>query len=289
MKGWVVSAVKRLLNRRNLDLEWLVLDWFGGEPLLAMNIVEEIQNHVLGLLRSRPNLVLQSAMTTNAFLLDHDRLTRLLDLGIDEFSIALDGPKELHDNTRVTSQGSGTFDRIWANLLAARQLDQTFKIVVRLQIGQGSAEFVPDFFNIYREELKGDERFELAIVPLRNFHPALGEPVVSKRHREIVSAARKRAESMGLAVCSSPNELSVCHAARANTFIVRPNGALCKCPVALDHPQNRVGTLLEDGRVKIDDQKMSRWMRGLESGDETELSCPMIGLADERDQFQESR
>ena len=70
----------------------------------------------------------------------------------------------------------------------------------------------------------------------------------------------------------------MCHAATANSFIVRSNGTLCKCTVALDAPANRVGRLLEDGRVEIDTPAMTRWTRGLFSGESQALGCPLRGL-----------
>jgi uncharacterized protein len=72
----------------------------------------------------------------------------------------------------------------------------------------------------------------------------------------------------------------VCYASRANSFLVRADGTLAKCTVALSHPQNRVGRLLEDGTVELDAEKMQGWMRGLWSEDGDELRCPMVGFAD---------
>ena len=51
--------------------------------------------------------------------------------------------------------------------------------------------------------------------------------------------------------------------------------------VVLSHPENRVGRLREDGRVELDNTKMAQWMRGIWSGDEGELECPMHGYVDD--------
>ena len=73
---------------------------------------------------------------------------------------------------------------------------------------------------------------------------------------------------------------SICYAAKANSFVVRANGRLNKCTVALEHPNNQVGNIKEDGTVELLPQKMMMWMRGLESGNPDELGCPMHGYAD---------
>ena len=144
MKDWVVTAIKRFLERRADGLRQLALDWFGGEPLLTGHR-GGCPGARLGPLPQRPHLNLRSSMTTNAFLLDTDKLTYLLQHGVREFHIALDGARQIHDKRRVTARGDGTFDRIWANLLAARRLEDNFEIAVRLQIGDelSFAEFLP--------------------------------------------------------------------------------------------------------------------------------------------------
>jgi uncharacterized protein len=78
-------------------------------------------------------------------------------------------------------------------------------------------------------------------------------------------------------------EDSICYAARANSYVIRANGRLNKCTVSLEHPNNQVGHIRENGTVEVDAQKMVMWMRGLRSGDEAELKCPMKGYAEPAD------
>src|SRR5262245_21364506 len=69
MEPWVVRGVRNILTYRATELETLVLSWFGGEPLLARDIVEEIMLHVRSLAHANPRLQLASDITTNAYLL----------------------------------------------------------------------------------------------------------------------------------------------------------------------------------------------------------------------------
>ena len=72
----------------------------------------------------------------------------------------------------------------------------------------------------------------------------------------------------------------VCYASQGNSFLVRSNGRLNKCTVALEHPMNQVGMIREDGTMEISAPHARRWMRGLSSLDPLELECPMVGLAE---------
>jgi uncharacterized protein len=71
---------------------------------------------------------------------------------------------------------------------------------------------------------------------------------------------------------------SPCYAARANSFVIRSDGRVGKCTVALDDDRNTVGHLSADGRLILDASRIRPWIRGLVSLDPTELHCPLINL-----------
>jgi uncharacterized protein len=86
------------------------------------------------------------------------------------------------------------------------------------------------------------------------------------------SASRQRAEE---AASAAPY---ICYAAKPNSLLIRSNGRIGKCTVALSDPRNDVGYLAPDGTVKADMKKVRRWMRGLEALDPSALACPLDGL-----------
>jgi len=62
--------------------------------------------------------------------------------------------------------------------------------------------------------------------------------------------------------------------------VVRADGRVNKCTVALEHAANQVGRLHSDGRLELRGDRMMAWMRGVSSRDAEALHCPMSGLAD---------
>src|SRR6266850_5496840 len=96
-----IQGVKRLIDRRLDSLRSLSVAWFGGEPLLARGVIEEISEHIVHALGERPDLHYYADMTTNGYLLDTPAVERLAELGISSYQISLDGPEDLHDQTRV--------------------------------------------------------------------------------------------------------------------------------------------------------------------------------------------
>jgi len=283
MEPWVVTGVKRLLDRRAAGLDHLTLSWFGGEPLLAPDIIDDVMEHAGRLRDAHPELVVSSDITTNAFLLSPDRAARLLDLGVTQFQISFDGPREWHDRKRIRPGGKGTFDRIWENLKGLRDLDRPCHVMVRLHVDRENEPALPEFLDALAREFGTDARFELFARALGRFGGPNDESLPtfdSTEARAAVDRVRAQAVARGLRLKPLPAGTAICYAAHRNSFLVRSNGALNKCTLALDHPGNQVGRLNEDGTVVIDRGRILPWMRGLSSGAAEALACPMRGLAD---------
>lgn len=292
MEPWVVQGVKSWIARRAPELRFLNLSWFGGEPLLATDLIEEIMTDARTLAQSHPDLRLGSNMTTNGYTLSLATFERLLQLGVSDYQISFDGPREFHDRKRVLAGGKGTFDRIWGNLRAAREVSEDFTITVRVHVDRENQEAIPDFIDQYATCFGDDRRFDLFIRGLSR----LGGPndanldiLQGEEGADVLDRLREHARSRGLKVAEALQGVPICYASRANSFVVRSNGRLNKCTVALEHPNNQVGMIHEDGTVAIDQPRMAQWMRGLKTEDLGELKCPMNGYADSTPVAAESR
>ena len=288
MPRGVVAGVKALLSSRAPTLDELNLSWFGGEPLLALDIVEEVQRHVQDLVRDHPGLRVDGHMTTNGWRLSPAVFSRLLALGVSDFQISFDGPPEHHDRKRVRANGRPTFERLWSHVLAMRERTEPFKIRLRLHVDRENLEAMFPFVDLCLGTFGHDPRFEVFLKPLSQYGgpndaslPVLGSPEEWRRFAELERrATRAPAPRSDATAPPGPGHGEVCYATRGNHFVVRSDGRLCKCTIVLDHPMNQVGRLHDDGTVEISAAAMKPWMRGLWSGRESELLCPMMGLAE---------
>jgi uncharacterized protein len=71
----------------------------------------------------------------------------------------------------------------------------------------------------------------------------------------------------------------ICYAAKPNSLMIRANGGIGKCTVALDDPRNDIGHLNEDGTINISNPKLQRWFAGYADMSEATLGCPLATLS----------
>jgi uncharacterized protein len=278
----IVQGIRSLISRRAPGLERLTLSWFGGEPLLARDIIEEVMAHAQNLRESNCRLQIASDATTNGFLLTRSVAERLIDLGVSRYQISFDGPREWHDRKRVRYGGRGTFDTIWSNLLDLRRLERDYTITIRVHVDRENAVSIPSFIDSCAEVFGGDDRFEIFIRGLSRFggpNDATLPVWDGNEGQPTFERLRAYARSRGMKTMELPVRDAICYAAQPSSFVVRSDGRLNKCTIALSHPNNQVGRLLEDGTMQVDSGKVLAWMRGFFSGEASELKCPMKGFA----------
>lgn len=105
----------------NKKTKAIVLDFIGGEPLLAIDIIDYVCTYFVKkcLELNHPWLYTwRASMTTNGTHYFSDGVQNFLKKFGDNvsFSITIDGPKEIHDSCRVHKDGRGNFDEAYAAL-----------------------------------------------------------------------------------------------------------------------------------------------------------------------------
>jgi uncharacterized protein len=282
MKPEIVNAIKLLLNNRVPDLSNLNVQWFGGEPLLAYNIILDIMNHIK-ILKStvNPDLNIIGTMTTNGYMLNQKTLKRLTEIGIKDYQITLDGNREEHDKLRIKSGIEGTFDNIWKNLISAHQSNIDFLITIRLHVNGNNFESIKDLLSIISNEIGDDKRFNIFIRFLSRLGSANDNNLSITEDYSKINLLKKFAIDKGLILSNLDiyKDKYLCYAANPTSYIIRANGELSKCTVALYNDNNIIGKINNDGTLELKQEKIYAWIRGIFSGNMNELSCPLIGLS----------
>lgn len=241
----------------------LTVSWFGGEPLIAIDIVERLSTELMDLC-VKNDVSYLAVMTTNGYLLDINRVHRLFNLGVQSYQITLDGPEKQHDHNRKLVNGEGTFQTIQKNIADIAKTDLPVKVTIRINIDKDNVNFIKTMLDSLITIIGDDMRFKFRIFPVGRWGGLQDEslPVLEDKAdfylRNCIEYAIDRGLLSGIDEFFQPN--LICYAALPNHFVIGSDGTIYKCTVALDNPANRVGRLLPSGQVVIDDQLMALWV-----------------------------
>lgn len=283
MQAATVRGIEALIARRVPHLTSLEIEWFGGEPLAASDIVLGVTSRARKLCEASGAQFLAGA-TTNGWLLDARLAERLAEAGVYRLQISLDGPAEIHDQTRRRASGAGSFARIWSNLLSIKRSDLDFLVLLRLHVTRANLAALPEFVDELTDTFLFDRRFRLFVKAVEHFGGPHDAEVETLPHADSVAAvaaleSRARRRLGSDAVVPNSTDDHICYAAHANSLIVRADGSIAKCTVALRDPRNSIGRIEEDGALRLDQERLRPWLRGVEDFDPHTLSCPLHGMA----------
>jgi uncharacterized protein len=280
MEPWVRQSVLTLVARRMPTLNRFNVQYFGGEPLLGLEAIEEMAPE-FARLTAEHQVSFSSGMTTNGYLLTPDVVDKLLKWRVANFQISLDGAPEDHDSHRILKGGGPTFSVILANLRAMAQRKDNFSVALRVNFDSESISRIPGFLRTI-EDLKRDPRFVLRFYAIGKWGgpndtslDTCGLNAEDERQALDVLAAKEgfNAESR-MPYMKSRSGMGVCYAARPYNLLIGADGKIMKCTVALDTKDyNIVGHMTRDGRAAIDVDKLGKWIAPYFEDDEACRKC----------------
>ncbi len=274
----VREAVKKYVRKQARSLKYLNVHWFGGEPLLALDAIEELSREFLDICQEH-EIIYNAAITTNGYLLSPEVAELLLDLQVKSFQITLDGDRSEHDKKRMRAGGQPTFERIWNHLLGLKDVEREYKARIRLNIDEDNDLGMPEFIRELKEHFSDDPRFFVNFFPVGQWGgPNDDELHVLPQDRAVKSVLSLCETSVDHGLSNVLDYLlkpggSVCYAAKPNSFVIGSDGNVYKCTVALYHDKNLVGKIDRDGTMQLDLDKFALWIMNDESEDSGCKTC----------------
>lgn len=128
-------------NRVNLEV-----DFFGGEPLMNMDVVKEIVAYGRELEKTN-NKKFRFTMTTNGVLLN-DEIMEFLNKEMSNVVLSIDGRKEVHDLMRPTQNGKGSYDIILPKFQKFAKLRGKKSYYVRGTFTRNNLDFCEDVLHM---------------------------------------------------------------------------------------------------------------------------------------------
>ncbi len=276
----VINGLKRFLEKKIPRLEHLTVSWFGGEPLLAYDIIAELSEAIVEW-TDRHGVIYQAEMSTNGYYLSKETLKTLLKYKVNRFMVTLDGSKDVHDSRRALTNQGPTYETIINHLKDIQTLDDSFEIYIRINFDEDNLSHIPHFLEELAGYFAGDSRFQIFCRPVGRWGGANDERLPICDHRTAETKIWEFTEwgiNRGLNMSSIIESMlmptgAVCYAAKPHSFVIGANGQVYKCTCFLDEQYNHVGRLHADGTMDIDFDKLALWVTSGEEQDENCQAC----------------
>ncbi|MGC8769785.1 MAG: radical SAM protein [Brevinematia bacterium] len=249
----VVKNICKLIENRAKTLNFLGISWFGGEPLLMPEIIEEIGTFAVDISK-KWEIKFNTGITTNAVLLN-DKIINIFDkIQLRDVHFTLDGGKTRHNKMRTLVGGQPTFDTIIKNVTNFLEANPLNKIAVRIHIHSGEETELNEILSIFDIFKKFKDRVDIYF---RDIYSSCTEDWDGNKDNEsnctykinssvekfLLNELSKRGFSSPLGL---KREYKYCDAEIRNSFLIHPDGFVTKCTVAIEK-ERAIGRLTEKG------------------------------------------
>lgn len=237
----IVNLIERLLKKG--EIKTVSISWFGGEPLLALNVIVALSHRIIALCEQY-QCQFHGNITTNGFSLNPKAIEQLQTCRISFLKISLDGPPAVHDQRRILRNGRGTFQRILENIIAASNF---FKVNIRVNVDKSNQEHLLELLEtLSQAKLNHRVAVYLAIVEENEAVEGVFKTFLSRKafaeaeHNFHVEAVKRNLSSSNL---PSPRT-HFCSADLTSGYMFGPNGERYACWGDFGNPAKQIGNIL---------------------------------------------
>jgi len=281
MNTHIQDSIIQYVHNNITKFKVIRVEWFGGEPLLALDVVVRLSNAIIKICREN-GVLYHAVMTTNAYSMDLDVFKVLKKCRILSYQITVDGLKETHDTQRPLRNGGGTFDRIMENLQAISKhiKTQALDVTLRVNVSRKLAESMNPFLDYLKNALLDDPRFTISLTPVGSYGQDEGQmPTDICCNDEDITNAIRYCKDIGVSIAENTANLNVggqvCYACKNNSWVIGADGKIYKCTVILYNNENVVGQVGDDGEFIIYEDKLGKWVQ---SGIQHGLDCTSCSI-----------
>lgn len=281
MSEQVQDEVMRFFGRFVGNIKKMHIAWYGGEPLLAQDVIERLSDIVIPICKDR-GIIYDAMIVTNGYGLNSQAAKSLSVRQVKTAQVTLDGAEDYHDQRRCLLGGQGTYDRIISNLWGV--INETLlRVVIRINIDSRNVSGVMGLLNSLASQGFGGRRnFSVYFAPVeaitKGCHSVASGCMTKKDYATVETGLYRRAHELGFSSLPYPGRFrGICGAVRPNSFVVVPNGDLHKCWDTVSMPNMKVGSVFAP-ELLATDKRVQTWSTWTPFQNETCRSCKILPM-----------
>jgi uncharacterized protein len=236
---WIVRQVDQNKSQA------LVVHFFGGEPLTRKDYVLRVGEALSAAMRARAG-AFHWEITTNGVNLDVPFAQAMNQLGPGSIKVTLDGDRDTHDRYRVWRSGKGSFDQIFANVVACAP---HVKIRVGGNFGPGEAA---SYERLLERMDQAGLSGRLAGVKFKPIEDTSSEQTATctgcshsqQQEAQTLVQLNRSIQKRNLGAVQQQTlegMLGPCELHWKTAFTIDPDGLVYKCPAVAGRPELAVG------------------------------------------------
>ena len=244
------------------------IDWFGGEPLLAMDVIENLSTNIIRICNENKKIY-TSFITTNGTLLDLSSFKKLYKLNVIMYQITIDGVKSVHDSQRIGINNQPTFNQIVSNLETIRdsKVGKHAIIMILTNYSKTLKNSIDQYKEYFSKKFNNDRRFcftcnvimDLGGERISNYKPNLLDYIgMNTFYNKIIENDNVKLKYIYEEFLEPGSQL--CYAAKKNSFIISEDGKIYKCEHQYQtQKDNYTGVFDEMGNMVLNN-KEKKWL-----------------------------
>lgn len=264
-KNLILFAKKNLSSCSALNVSW-----FGGEPLLAIDVIHNLSKKLIELCKASKKPY-SASMTTNGTLLTLPIFKELLKCKVISYQITIDGTRDVHDYQRPLLKGGSSYDLIIKNLMDIKSEFSTlnFSIILRINLTKLSINNIEAYLTQLENLFGDDNRFKIHF----NFAANWGGERINNFANNLLTNNDKSFDILKSIIGKSKTSLNIqnldnqdgickfnagCYAGFSNHYTIDSNGNIFKCAQTIRDNIKPLGNLSSDPFI-WDDYEYSKW------------------------------
>lgn len=241
----------------------LLIDFYGGEPLLSIRLIKSISRALKSFTESR-GASYNFTLVTNGSLFTRLVAEELAPLGLKSVKITLDGPAEIHNRYRPFKSGAGSFDTIIRNIRETcdlvkigiggnfeRDNYEKFSLLLDYLVGEG---LTPDKIGMVKfDPVMKPPEGDISPPDYRGGCMCINEPWLAGAAAELREEILKRGyNTLKLIPITCMIEI-------AESYVVNFDGVIYKCPGFIGKKGFEVGELRRSVKDYNSSYKLGIW------------------------------
>lgn len=269
------KKMKEYIRSLKERYQYINITWYGGEPLLVFDIVEELMEEVY---RSFDKEYVTAYMVTNGYLLKNEIVKKMKELNINGIQVTIDGPPKIHNKRRKLPSGEDTFFVILNNMKKALAIYPELKIAIRVNVDKGNISSVDEIVS-YLKEYGVLEKTKLYLAPVTDINDTCIQSQCFKTREFALEEFdfMERHQKKGISFINLPRKnIGMCGAVSANSWVIDAKGDLYKCWDDVGAISEKVGSIYEG--VDLGNKNLMKWLMYSIDEDEECKKCSCLPI-----------